>query len=277
MKRSTARKIAAFFAAFSAAAIMLAASAVTENTEWWEVPPTNTLAQVFDAAGVAKTNILDNIELDRYLKLEDVFDNYDLKGHFIFLDGIGSSAFLKPWALSVLAGQNQAVYESRRITLTDSAMWNIYLYFPTNSSGTFALTSDISAATNRLLRADTASMTSPGVVTDWLIDNNLYGGVRIRYSSRNLDNYTTYAYNGVAVRRDGATSDYLFDATHTNGIVRRTELASYATTGEVADIVRDLSLGGIWDETLQVWWTPRMRNGSLTYEATTNVNLNAEN
>ncbi len=41
--------------------------------------------------------------------------------------------------------------------------------------------------------------------------------------------------------------------------------------------IREQSLGGIWDETLQVWWTPRMRNGSLTYEATTNVNLNAEN
>lgn len=41
--------------------------------------------------------------------------------------------------------------------------------------------------------------------------------------------------------------------------------------------IREQSLGGIWDETLQVWWTPRMRNGSLTYEATTNENLNAEN
>lgn len=45
----------------------------------------------------------------------------------------------------------------------------------------------------------------------------------------------------------------------------------------VTNIIRDLSLGGIWDEALQVWWTPRMRSGSLTYEATTNVNLNAEN
>ena len=44
----------------------------------------------------------------------------------------------------------------------------------------------------------------------------------------------------------------------------------------VTNIVHDLSLGGIWDSTLEVWWTPRMCNGSLTYEATTNVNLNAE-
>lgn len=47
--------------------------------------------------------------------------------------------------------------------------------------------------------------------------------------------------------------------------------------GDVTAAIREQSLGGIWDETLQVWWTPRMRNGSLTYEATTNVNLNAEN
>lgn len=49
------------------------------------------------------------------------------------------------------------------------------------------------------------------------------------------------------------------------------------TAPVVTNIVRDLSLGGIWDEELEVWWTPVMRNGSLTYQATTNVNLNAEN
>lgn len=45
----------------------------------------------------------------------------------------------------------------------------------------------------------------------------------------------------------------------------------------VTNIVRDISRGGIWDADLEVWWTPVMRNGSLTYQATTNVNLNAEN
>lgn len=51
-----------------------------------------------------------------------------------------------------------------------------------------------------------------------------------------------------------------------------------ATTPEdVNNAIREQSLGGIWDETLQVWWTPRMRGGSLTYEATTNVNLSTEN
>ena len=46
--------------------------------------------------------------------------------------------------------------------------------------------------------------------------------------------------------------------------------------GHITAAIRAQSLGGIWDEALQVWWTPRMVGGSLTYHATTNVNLNAE-
>lgn len=72
-----------------------------------------------------------------------------------------------------------------------------------------------------------------------------------------------------------------------NGYATKTELSAKAdktnvytkseADAKVDAAIREQSLGGIWDETLQVWWTPRMRNGSLTYEATTNVNLNAEN
>ena len=61
------------------------------------------------------------------------------------------------------------------------------------------------------------------------------------------------------------------------GLARLKDMGDLPTPQGVTNIVRDLSLGGIWDAELQVWWTPRMRNGSLTYEATTNVNLNAEN
>lgn len=50
-----------------------------------------------------------------------------------------------------------------------------------------------------------------------------------------------------------------------------------ATPEDVTAAIREQSLGGIWDQELQVWWTPVMSNGSLTYQATTNVNLNAEN
>ena len=45
---------------------------------------------------------------------------------------------------------------------------------------------------------------------------------------------------------------------------------------DVTNVVRGCSLGGIWDAELEVWWTPVMVGGSLTYQATTNVNLNAE-
>jgi hypothetical protein len=43
------------------------------------------------------------------------------------------------------------------------------------------------------------------------------------------------------------------------------------------DVVREKSLGGIYDTELEVWWTPKMENGALRLLATTNVNLNAEN
>ena len=49
-----------------------------------------------------------------------------------------------------------------------------------------------------------------------------------------------------------------------------------ATTNGVENAIREKSLGGIWDQQLEVWWTPVMVNGALTYQATTNVNLNAE-
>lgn len=44
----------------------------------------------------------------------------------------------------------------------------------------------------------------------------------------------------------------------------------------VTNIVRDISRGGIWDNQLEVWWTPIMQNGALKYVATTNVDLTAE-
>ena len=45
---------------------------------------------------------------------------------------------------------------------------------------------------------------------------------------------------------------------------------------EVENTIREKSLGGIWDAQLEVWWTPVMVNGALTYQATTNVNMHAE-
>ena len=46
--------------------------------------------------------------------------------------------------------------------------------------------------------------------------------------------------------------------------------------GAVTNIVRRMSLAGIYDDELGVWWTPHMRNGAYYWTATTNVNLAAE-
>lgn len=44
---------------------------------------------------------------------------------------------------------------------------------------------------------------------------------------------------------------------------------------KVKEVVRETN-GGVWDQKLEVWWTPKMENGKLTYQATTNINLKAE-
>lgn len=55
----------------------------------------------------------------------------------------------------------------------------------------------------------------------------IMGGYQVTGSTLNDNNTTTYAFGGVAVRRDGANEDYLWDAASTNGIVRRKELDGY--------------------------------------------------
>ena len=44
---------------------------------------------------------------------------------------------------------------------------------------------------------------------------------------------------------------------------------------EVKETIRETN-GGVWDQKLEVWWTPKMENGKLTYQATTNINLKVE-
>ena len=70
------------------------------------------------------------------------------------------------------------------------------------------------------------------------------------------------------------------DAYETGGVLAlRSDIpdtSGYATHEDVTAAIREQSLGGIWDEALQVWWTPIMQNGALRYVATTNVDLSAE-
>ena len=62
------------------------------------------------------------------------------------------------------------------------------------------------------------------------------GGVQVTASTLNNNNTTTYAYSGVAVKRSGQNTDYLWDTTSQSGIVRRSELASKANAADVATI-----------------------------------------
>ncbi len=120
--------------------------------------------------------------------------------------------------------------------------------------------------------------------------------------SLSIDTYQTTAFYPA----DATELTFTYDSTNTYTVVRvnsrlafmsdvtaaAAELTNYtdraisaipagvtpgAVTNIVNDAIRAQSLGGIWDAQLEVWWTPVMSNGALTYQATTNVNLNTEN
>lgn len=76
---------------------------------------------------------------------------------------------------------------------------------------------------NVAIRRDQTTMTTPGVMTDY-VASGAVGGVRVRASSHNTDNYTAYAYSGVAVRRNAATDDFLWATNSPNGILRRKDV-----------------------------------------------------
>ena len=76
------------------------------------------------------------------------------------------------------------------------------------------------------------------------VGGNIVGGMRVTASSLNDNNMTTYTYGGVAVRRNGTNQDYLWDGSSTNGIVRRGELATVATSGSYNDLSNAPDLGG---------------------------------
>lgn len=78
--------------------------------------------------------------------------------------------------------------------------------------------------------------------------------------ARGAEDYSNFSYP-IRLYRTPAGVRYLGKLTATNDVVK---------------VIREHSLGGIWDQELEVWWTPVMVNGGLTYQATTNVNLNAE-
>ncbi len=89
--------------------------------------------------------------------------------------------------------------------------------------------------------------------------------------------WTRFTFTYEATRSDGGEGALPFDVT----FVRRLEIpitnlvGRVALTNDVPGIIREHSLGGIWDSQLEVWWTPIMENGALRYCATTNINMEA--
>ena len=180
-----------------------------------------------------------------------------------------------------------AHYRSRGIYIwpwwdTDAENAIAYL-FPTNGNGgTFALTSDIAGKqddlpypTNAIPYAAISGKPSLATVATSGSYNDLSNKPTIPAVPTNVS-----AFNNDAGYLTSYTESDPTISAWAKAANKPTYTASEvgATTPEdVTAAIREQSLGGIWDAELEVWWTPRMKNGSLTYEATTNVNLNAGN
>ena len=136
--------------------------------------------------------------------------------------------------------------------------WSAISSKPTTLSG-YGITDAISRTAN--------TMTSAGVYTEYLINPSLQGGVRIRYSSTSDANQTTYMYSGVAARRNGATTDYLWDTSSESGVVRRSELSSKADASAVSTLSNKVDAIETWaigDETALVIREAGQTNATLT-------------
>ena len=171
--------------------------------------------------------------------------------------------------------------------------WAAYTYLDT-LLGVFAYQSEITTATNAMIAytdaAAKASTNYTDAATSGLLrtsggtmtgDLGISSGINFFYGE--LDGPRIYPFTPGALAFGSRYSEYFnryaildLERLPENTVAEIAFLSEVATPETVTNIVRDISLGGIWDAELEVWWTPVMSNGALTYQATTNVNLNAE-
>ena len=145
-----------------------------------------------------------------------------------------------------------------------SILWNDCKQFA--DTGSVVSPADFISATNSLTSATPNDITRSATDAT-LVHHEGSSSTAIIYISQ-----ATTSLAGLMTAVDKAKLDGIKDyATVSN------KAMSATTPADVTAAIREQSLGGIWDAELEVWWTPRMRNGNLTYEATTNVNLNAVN
>ena len=123
--------------------------------------------------------------------------------------------------------------------------------------------------------------------TNWIAHTDLYDTVDVSSSGHpgddvvEIDGWGTFraVYVTNLVGRVALTNDIPAVPAWAKAASKPTYTASEvgATDGEaVTNIVRQMSLGGIYDEELGVWWTPHMSGGAYYWTATTNVNLAVE-
>lgn len=106
------------------------------------------------------------------------------------------------------------------------------------------------------------------------VGGQIVGGLRVTASAQNDNNMTTYTYGGVAVRRNGTATDYLFDTSSQSGIVRRTELSSKADASDVSTLSNKVDAIETWaigDETALVIREAGQTNATLTVTYTNDV------
>ena len=85
--------------------------------------------------------------------------------------------------------------------------------------------SSLNDLSSSCIRRNANTITTAGTTTDYLINSSLAGGVRIRWSSTDLNNYTSYGYRGLTARRNGQSDDYILDNS-ANGIARFKDISA---------------------------------------------------
>ena len=108
------------------------------------------------------------------------------------------------------------------------------------------------------------------------VGGQIVGGLRVTASTQNDNTMTTYTYGGVAVRRSGSNTDYLWDTTDPKGIVRRSELTSATdslATNLVQTVINSSLFNLTYDAQLQVTWQKVAEDGAFYEKCFTNINM----
>lgn len=257
MKKTSKKTIAAVLAVL-AAAFAIADVTVDKTTEWWDAPPSWSIWSVIKNAGAIVHDTTNNgidiglrkssTTIGSYSVAEG--NNTTASGSYAHAEGNGTTAsgsYAHAEGYGTTASGSYSHAEGYNASTSGDRSWvwsgDTATYYG-KGTGTFAIdpTGGLAGfyigSTNLYnhirnvggtlgFMKSTAGFhaTEAGCTTEYYVTNvnpstgvptdNLYGGVR----TRNGEDYTSYAHNGVAVHRNGTTVDYNYDET-SKGIVR---------------------------------------------------------